>query len=191
MSTPDLELTREDFGLLITKYTSIMKDSTVEEQKRISDIMLKIKVLVLDNEKSEVAVNTSFNSFTSSNITKVRQLFTDTLSSINDTLAIKISDISYTSAKATIKVEVFPVDSNSNNDPNTVLRADFIAELPRYKRYGFKEEHFLKQFTYNNKVYEFTGFIPKGKTYKYKARILNGTSSYKFSSDIVQYVVGV
>lgn len=181
-------LTREEFGLLVSKYTNIMKDSTVDEQKKISDIMLKLKVLVLDGEKSTNASDTTFENFTLTNVATVRQLFTDALSNINNTLTTKIGDISYSSSKATVKVEVFPIDPGSNSDPDAALKADFLAELPRYRRYGFKEEHYLKQFTYNNKVYEFIGFIPKGRTYKYKARLLNGAVSYKFSSDIVKYV---
>ena len=185
------KISKDEFELLRSKFTEVMKTSTVAEQNKLGDIMLKLKVQSLDTEIGRKGNEYKFETFDKDNIVNLRQLVNNALVGSNSSIAFKVDGISYTGNNASVKVEVYPLTEGEPVNADTMLKVQYATDLPRFAFKGFKEEHFLKKFTYSGREYEFLGFIPKARTYKYKARRVGSKEAYKFGNEIIELVTGI
>jgi hypothetical protein len=154
-----------------------------------TNILLKLQAMPTEEDvKKDTTV---FNTFDQDNIKMLRQTLVSAIDLSKNNLAGKIGNISYTANSADIKLQIFVLE-NGNGKPVDKLelqRLQYMKDLPRYAHLGFTEKHFLKEFTHGKTIYQFTGFILKGKKFLYHANRKSDGANFKFMKSIEKLVL--
>lgn len=162
-----------------------------------TNILLKLQAMPGEGEVASTNTNNStsdykFKDFNRDNIKMLRDVVKDSISITQNNIAFKVGDISYTSNSADVKLQLFTMDNNNGKpiSKDEILKLEYMKYLPKYASRGFKEQHFLKEFEMNGRIYQFSGFIPRGKKYVYTARRFNEHDKvYSFTREIEHLVL--
>ena len=160
-----------------------------------TNILLKLQAMPGEGEVTSTNISTSdfkFKDFNKNNIKMLRDIIKDNINIAKNNVVFKVGDISYTNYTADVKLQLFTIENNDGKpiSKDEILKLEYMKYLPKYALLGFKEEHFLKEFEMNGRIYQFLGFIPRGKRYVYSARRFNEHDKvYSFTREIEHLVL--
>ena len=190
------KLSEEELAFIKQKFTVALLNSKGTDHSMWTNILLKLNTqdeeVVVPTGNKTVPFTEKVSTFSNSNLNQIRGYVETACEDLKKVgLGVAVKSFKYTATKATANLEIYVLEGDVN-DPYAVLRADYLKELNdlTYQLKGFKPEHFLKEFTRaSGIVYQFVGFIPKGKKYIYKALRKSDGVEYKFTADIEKLIL--
>lgn len=195
-------LNEEETKFLKEKMIVAVSNSSGKDKSMYMNILLKLNLSLMEQKgvvqpgkKQETLLESKSKviNFTNTNLEMIKNSVVNTLDEMKKIgIGGKIENIRYQAKSAKAELQLFILDDNIKpDDPNAVLRAEYNKMIQSYQwsQKGFTKSHFLKQFTDGNTTFEFLGFIPKGRTYIYKARNLSNGKEYRFGKSLEKKIL--
>lgn len=192
----------EETKFLKEKMVTAVSNSSGKDKSMYMNILLKLNLAAMEQQgvvqpgkKQETILESKSKviNFTNTNLKMIENTLDQTFNELKKIgIGGKIGGIKYSPKSAKGEIQLFILDDSIKaDDPDAVLKAEYNKAVQSYQwsNKGFTQAHFLKKFTEGNTTFEFTGFIPKGRTYIYKARSLANGKEYRFGKGLEKKIL--